>query len=233
MIITADHGFLFQQEPVYENDRSNFPAADNMSIKKRRFAMGNNIKTESGVKIFSANQLGLEGEWDAAFPLGLNRFPKSGSGNRFVHGGTSLQEIVIPVIRLKKIVKVEIQQVKAELLRVPVKITTPRIKFFLFQDEPCKKESRLPLKLKISVIAKKDNALLSVPKIVSLESEAIEPREREQEIEINLTNTAGGYNNEILELKFEQLKEGIQTPVPYQTREIKLLQPFGNDFEDF
>ena len=232
VIITADHGFLFQQEPVYENDRSNFPAADDMSIKKRRFAMGNNIKAESGVKIFSANQLGLEGEWDAAFPLGLNRFPKSGSGNRFVHGGTSLQEIVIPVIRLKKIVKVEIQQVKAELLRVPVKITTPRIKFFLFQDEPCKKESRLPLKLRISVIAKKDNALLSVPKIVSLESEAIEPREREQEIEINLTNTAGGYNNEILELKFEQLKEGIQTPVPYQTREIKLLQPFGNDFED-
>ena len=119
------------------------------------------------------------------------------------------------------------------MLRVPVKITTPRIKFFLFQDEPCKKESRLPLKLRISVIAKKDNALLSVPKIVSLESEAFEPREREQEIEINLTNTAGGYNNEILELKFEQLKEGIQTPVPYQTREIKLLQPFGNDFEDF
>ena len=35
------------------------------------------------------------------------------------------------------------------------------------------------------------------------------------------------------QLKFEQLKEGIQTPVPYQTREIKLLQPFGNDFEDF
>ena len=204
-----------------------------MCIKKRRFAMGNNIKAESGVKIFSANQLGLEGEWDAAFPLGLNRFPKSGSGNRFVHGGTSLQEIVIPVIRLKKIVKVEIQQVKAELLRVPVNITTPRIKFALFQDEPCKKESRLPLKLRISVIAKKDKALLSVPKIVSLESEAIEPREREQEIEINLTNTAGGYNNEILELKFEQLKEGIQTPVPYQTREIKLLQPFGNDFEDF
>ena len=91
----------------------------------------------------------------------------------------------------------------------------------------------MPLKLRISVIAKKDKALLSVPKIVSLESEAIEPREREQEIEINLTNTAGGYNNEILELKFEQLKEGIQTPVPYQKREIKLLQPFGNDFEDF
>ena len=233
VIITADHGFLFQQEPVYDNDRSNFPAADDMSIKKRRFAIGTNIKTESGVKIFSANQLGLEGEWDAAFPLGLNRFPRSGSGNRFVHGGTSLQEIIIPVIKLKKIVKVEIKQVKAEFLRVPNKITTPRIKFGLFQDEPCKNESRLPLKLRITVIAKNDQALLSVPKIVSLDSGAIEPREREQEIVIDLTNTAGGYNNEILELKFEQLQEGIQTPIPYQTREIKLLQPFGNDFEDF
>ena len=67
VIITADHGFLFQQEPVYDNDRSNFPSSDDMNIKKRRFAIGTNIKAESGVKIFSANQLGLEGEWDAAF----------------------------------------------------------------------------------------------------------------------------------------------------------------------
>ncbi len=130
-------------------------------------------------------------------------------------------------------VKVEIKKVKAELLRVPSIITTPRIKFGLFQNEPCERERRLPLKLRISVLAKRDGALLSVPKIVLLDSSAIEPREREQVIILDLTNTAGDYNNDILELKFEQLQEGIQTAVPYQTREVKLLQPFGNDFDDF
>jgi hypothetical protein len=27
--------------------------------------------------------------------------------------------------------------------------------------------------------------------------------------------------------------EGVQTPVRLETREVKLLQPFGNDFDDF
>ena len=44
---------------------------------------------------------------------------------------------------------------------------------------------------------------------------------------------AGGYNNQLLELRIDRVLEGVQTPVRLETREVKLLQPFGNDFDDF
>ncbi|WP_411869220.1 BREX-1 system phosphatase PglZ type A [Vulcanococcus limneticus] len=99
-VITADHGFLFQQEPVDANDRSEFPKAKDLSFKNRRFALGTGIQPSAGQKVFTAADLGVSGKWEAVFPLGLDRFPRSGSGSRFVHGGTSLQEVVVPVIRL-------------------------------------------------------------------------------------------------------------------------------------
>ena len=232
-VITADHGFLFQQEPVDANDRSEFPKAEELTIKKKRFAIGSGIKPASGQKIFTAEQLKLEGDWQAVFPLNLDRFPRSGAGNRFVHGGTSLQEVVVPVITLKKERKDESREVKAELLRVPDKITTPRLKFSLFQDEPCEAKRFLPISLRISVVAKTDGELLSEPLTVRLDSTAIEPREREKPIDLKLSNAAGDYNNQLLELRIDQVLEGVQTPVRLETKEVKLLQPFGNDFDDF
>ena len=110
------------------------------------------------------------------FPLGLDRFPRSGAGNRFVHGGTSLQEVVVPVITLKKERKDESREVKAELLRVPEKITTARLKFSLFQDEPCEAKRFLPITLRISVVPKaNEKELLCEPVTLRLDSTAVEP----------------------------------------------------------
>ena len=44
---------------------------------------------------------------------------------------------------------------------------------------------------------------------------------------------AGNYNNQLLELRIDQVLEGVQTPVRLETKDVKLLQPFGNDFDDF
>jgi hypothetical protein len=37
----------------------------------------------------------------------------------------------------------------------------------------------------------------------------------------------------VLELRLERQLDGVATPVPYKTVEIKLQRPFGNDFDDF
>ena len=101
-LITADHGFLFQQKPLDANDKAVFPPADQLPTKSRRFALGDGIEPRPGQKIFAAQALGFTGSWSAVFPLGLDRFPIKGSGARFVHGGTSLQEVVVPVIKLRR-----------------------------------------------------------------------------------------------------------------------------------
>jgi uncharacterized protein (TIGR02687 family) len=233
VVITADHGFLFQQEPVDANDRAQFPTAKELSFKNRRFALGTGIKASAGHKVFSAGELGLTGEWEAVFPLGLDRFPRSGSGSRFVHGGTSLQEVVVPVIRLKRERKDESRVVEAELLRVPAKITTGKLCFGLFQLDPVEPKKRLPLQLRIGLYAKADGALLCAHRTVLLDSAASEAREREQQVILELSNAAGDYNNQTLELRLERQLEGVATPVPYKTVELKLQRPFGSDFDDF
>ena len=216
-VITADHGYLFQQEPVDANDRAEFPAAKELSFKNRRFALGTGIQASGGQKVFTAGALGLAGDWEAVFPLGLDRFPRSGSGSRFVHGGTSLQEEVVPVIRLKRERKDESRVVEAELLRVPAKITTGKLSFGLFQLEPVEPKKRLPLQLRIGLYAKADGALFCAHRSVLLDSAAREAREREQPVVLELSNAAGDYNNQLLELRLERQLEGVATPVPYKT----------------
>lgn len=232
-VITADHGFLFQQEPVDANDRSEFPTAKQLTYKNRRFALGSGINANPGQKVFTAAELGLTGSWEAVFPLGLDRYPRSGSGSRFVHGGTSLQEVVVPVIRLKKERKDESRVVEAELLRVPAKITTSRLSFGVFQLEPVEPRKRLPLQLRLTLVAKADGALLCEPRTLLLDSAASEARERERQVILELSNAASDYNNKTVELRVEQLLEGVATPVPYKTVELKLQRPFGSDFDDF
>ena len=183
--------------------------------------------------MFTASELGLAGSWEAVFPLGLDRYPRSGSGSRFVHGGTSLQEVVVPVIRLKRERKDESRVVEAELLRVPAKITMGKLSFGLFQLEPVEPRKRLPLQLRIGLYAKSDGALLCAHRTVLLDSTASEAREREQQVVLELSNAAGDYNNQMLELRVEQHLEGVATPVPYKTVHLKLQQPFGSDFDDF
>ena len=232
-VITADHGFLFQQEPVDANDRADFPTAKEVSFKNRRFALGSGIKATTGQKVFAAAELGLAGTWEAVFPLGLDRFPRSGSGSRFVHGGTSLQEVVVPVIRLKRERKDESRVVDAEPLRVPAKITMGKLSFSLFQLEPVEPKKRLPLQLRIGLYAKVDGALLCAHRTVLLDSTASEAREREQQVVLELSNAADDYNNQTLELRLERLLEGVSTPVSYKTVELKLQRHFGSDFDDF
>lgn len=233
VVITADHGFLFQQEPVDANDKAALPPADQLTYKNRRFALGDGIEPMAGQKIFSAQALGLRGGWSAVFPLGLDRFPRSGSGSRFVHGGTSLQEVVVPVIKLKRERKDESRPVDVELLGLPAKITGSRLTFSLFQTEPVAAKKRLPLLLRIALYAKADGALLCAPATERFDSEASEPRERQRQVILELSNASDRYDNQLLELRLEEILEGVATPNTYKSVELKLQRPFGSDFEDF
>jgi hypothetical protein len=84
----------------------------------------------------------------------------------------------------------------ARPLPLPARITTGRLSFGVFQREAVEPRKRLPLQLRITLVAKADRALL-------------------------------------VELRLEQLLEGVATPVPSKTVALKLQRPFGSDFDDF
>ncbi|WP_395734206.1 BREX-1 system phosphatase PglZ type A [Prosthecobacter sp.] len=230
MLLTSDHGFLFQQDDVAKDDATALPAAGEWIFKNRRFAIGRDISPNTKVKIFNSADLGLVGEWSAAFPLSLGRFPLQGSGMRYVHGGSSLQEVVVPVVKIHKARANDTGHVEVELLRVPAKITTGQLSIALFQDRPAQGKV-LPRTLRVGIYAK-DGTSLSEIKTQTFDSKESEARQREMTMLLVLSAAADSFNNREVDLRLEETVSGTSHIVTYKTHSLKLQKPFTSDFDE-
>jgi len=230
MLLTADHGFLFQQIEVDDSDMTPLPPSAEWTFHNRRFALGKGIAAGPKVKVFSAAALGLGGDWDAAFPLSLGRFPLKGSGKRFVHGGLSLQEVIVPVVKIHKARVDDTGLVEEELLRAPAKITTGQVSISLFQDRPAI-EKVLPRTLRAGVYSK-DGAELSEIKTLTFDSKETEARNRETTVTLTLSRAADAFNNQEVELRLLETVQGANQTVVYKSHSLKLQKPFASDFDE-
>ena len=230
MLLVSDHGFLFQQDAVHENDETPFPDATEWTFRNRRFAIGTGISPSKDTKIFNAAQLDLPGSWSCAFPLALGRFPIQGSGKRYVHGGLSLQEVVVPVVHIHKARTDDTGRVSVEIMRVPTKITTGQVSLSIYQEKPVATKLQ-PRELRIGVFAK-DGTPLSEIKTVKCDSADEEARKREFSVILVLSKTADGYNNKEVEIRLEETLAGTTQTVTYKSHSIKLQKPFASDFDE-
>ena len=229
MLLTADHGFLFQQDDVAVGDATPLPTAKEWTFRGRRFSLGRGITADSKVKIFESAALGVQGDWSAAFPLSLGRFPLQGSGMRYVHGGISLQEVVVPVVKIHKARADDTGKVEVELLRVPAKITTGQVSIALFQDRPALAKV-LPRTLRVGLFAK-DGTCLSEIKTHTFDSKETEARQRETALVLVLSSVADAFNNRDVDLRLEETVAGTSHNVIYKTHSLKIQKPFTSDFE--
>lgn len=231
MLVTADHGFLFQQDEINDADLASLPDAEVLSYRDRRFLFGKGIVANPRVKVFSSKELGLSGDWLAAFPRSLDRFPLQGSGKRYVHGGTSLQEVVVPVIRIHKARTDDTGKVEIEILRVPARITTGQLSVSLFQSKPAI-DKILPRTLRVGVFSKEGKPLSEIKTLV-FDSMDPEARQRETSTLLTLSHAADAYNNRDVELRLEETVPGTSQTVVYKTQTIRLQKPFASDFDEF
>lgn len=103
ILVTADHGFLFQDSEPANDDtakQGGVPRGRSISVKKRRYILGKDLESTDDFVVFDATSVGLTDGPSIALPYGTRRIRIQGRGNRFVHGGASLQEITIPVIEV-------------------------------------------------------------------------------------------------------------------------------------
>lgn len=231
MLITADHGFLFQQDEVHEGDTAVLPTAVHWIDRNRRFAVGTGVQGNNSVKVFAAAQLGMTGDWSCAFPVSLGRFPLQGSGKRYVHGGFSLQEIVIPVVRINKSRADDTGRVQVEIMRLPAKITTGQVAFSLYQEKPVTAK-RLSRELRVGIYAR-DGTSISEVKTVTLDSKDEEARNRELNVLLILSGASDAFNNKTVEVRLDETLPGTNQTVTYKSHPIKLQKPFATDFDDF
>lgn len=104
VVVTADHGFIFQQSKLNESDKTALMQKPENAIKsKKRYVVGFNLPTPTGAWFGSTQHTaGTMSDTHFWVPKGANRFHFVG-GARFVHGGIMPQEIVVPVLVVKQL----------------------------------------------------------------------------------------------------------------------------------
>jgi hypothetical protein len=72
------------------------------AFKNRRFVIADEAVVDEGVSSVSLGEvLGNQDRRQVSFPISSNIFKVAGGGQNFVHGGSSPQEMLVPVIKIK------------------------------------------------------------------------------------------------------------------------------------
>jgi uncharacterized protein (TIGR02687 family) len=156
VLVTADHGFMYQESAVQEADRHTVEERMPGVLKpKKRYILGRGLWPMSGAWAGNtATTAGTDegaGSVDFLVPKGAGRFHFVG-GARFVHGSAMPQEIVVPVIVVKEgdSEKTRTRQVEASLLGSSNKVVTNKQRFEFIQTEAVS-ERVLPVTLLFSI----------------------------------------------------------------------------------
>ena len=141
VLVTADHGFLFQQKALSEADKTVLDIKPSGTIEaKKRYIIGGHLNTDPACwKGRIADTANGSGDTEFLIPKGVQRFHFVG-GSRFVHGGAMLQEICVPVISIvalrgEKMVQNEKQPVGIVVKSQPIKMANHIDKISFIQTD--------------------------------------------------------------------------------------------------
>jgi len=232
MIITSDHGFIYQHQTLDDSDFSNSTHAGDIWKDNRRFVLGKNLTHDDATLKYTANDLGLVGDTEILIPKSINRLRVKGAGSRFIHGGASLQEIVIPVLTISKQRQDTTSQVEIDIIKSNDRITT-NILAVSFIQQNLVNATTLPRTIRAAIYAD-DNELLSDRFIYNFDIEDGSERQREVKHKFQLLSKASGkYKNQRVKLLLEEPVEGSSKWREYKRFLYTLNISFSNDFDNF
>ncbi len=231
VIVTADHGFIYQDRKLEDSDfLSQEPVGADIEARNRRYVVGRGLQKGSGFKHFTAAQLGLTGPHEFLFPKSINRLRVQGSGARYVHGGTSLQEVVVPVLQIKKKRQGDVTKVTVEFIGGGnATITTGQLAAVLYQVEPVtdKVQSRT---LRAGIYTEAGD-LISDRHELTFDFTSENERDRQRRVRFVLTAAADAANGQTVLLKLEEPVVGTGYYQAYASRAYVLRRSFTKDFD--
>src|SRR6056297_1073596 len=231
ILITADHGFLYQHRAL---DDAEFSVADptgaEILFKNRRFVIGRGLNETAGMKRFSANQLGLSGDLDVLIPNSINRMRIKGAGSRFVHGGASLQEVIVPILRVGKQRQEDVGKVEVQIIvqgRSLISSGQTAVTFYQAQAVSEKLHQRELL----AGIYAADGTLISDEHDLIFDFTSDNPREREQPFKFLLSREADNFNNQDVFLKLRERVGKTRHFEDYASHRFQLRRGITTDFD--
>lgn len=100
-IVTADHGFIYKRDKLNESDKIG-GATGKGAFVNRRFIVSHDAIEDDGVAYTSMGViLGNDDNKVVSYPVSSSVFKVPGGGQNYVHGGSSPQERIVPVIDVK------------------------------------------------------------------------------------------------------------------------------------
>ena len=94
--VTADHGFLYKRDKLHEFDKVSYDR-EICAYSNKRFLLTTQKVNEPGMK---SRMMAYMNHLYVTTPIGADIFKVAGGGQNYVHGGSSLQEMLIPLIEL-------------------------------------------------------------------------------------------------------------------------------------
>ncbi|WP_079914139.1 BREX-1 system phosphatase PglZ type A [Paenibacillus sp. 32352] len=170
IFVTADHGFVYQREALEESDKMENEGINAFEFK-RRYLLSQDSGEKSGLLDISLDSLiKNEHRITAYVPKATIRFKMQGSGVNYVHGGASLQEIVVPLIQFKNIRSGQknsrdIEKVDVKLTNTTRKITNSLFNLTFFQTEKVE-DKRIPRIVKIYMVDENDGVISNEETII-------------------------------------------------------------------
>lgn len=176
VILTADHGFLYNAIRFEEKDK--FRVDEKNFEKTSRYYLTQSDAHVVGIAKFPFTTVHGANDTSHIFvavPEGTNRLANQGTNYQFAHGGASLQELVIPVLRVKHVDREDRQKVGVELLTKDIKLVSGRTRFEIYQTDPVSDEFR---ERKITVALYDGDRPLTTVKTIELSSTSNATAER-------------------------------------------------------
>lgn len=231
ILITADHGFLYQHRELHETDFSVAdPAGEEILVRNRRFVIGRGLQVTAGMKKFSPEALGLSGDLDILIPNSINRLRVKGAGSRFVHGGATLQEVVIPVLRVGKRREEDVGKVEVQIV-VSGRglISSGQTAVVLYQVQPVSEKQQQRV-LRAGIFAQ-DGTLISDEHMLTFDYASDNPREREMPLKFLLSREADRFNNQDVFLKLQEQRGKTSHFDDYTSQRFQLRRGIATDFD--
>jgi uncharacterized protein (TIGR02687 family) len=229
IIITSDHGYIYQQNRLDETDFTDFSPVGEVYKSSRRFVIGKNLQTNDSVKKWIGADIGLKDDTEVLIPKSINRMRISGAGSRFVHGGSSLQEIVVPVLEINKARKSDIEQVDIDIISGSSNITSNTFAVSFYQKQPII-DKVLPRQIRAAFYTGSDKLIsdLVTLNFNSFETDAL-AREKRQTFLLNAE--ASKHNGQDVYLKMEEQIEGTNQYKLYKSYTFRMMIAFSSEFD--
>lgn len=228
VLITADHGFLFQDRFPDVPDRSGLESKPAGTLKaKKRYLLGKKLGHAANIWHGAVKTTaGIEGDMEFWVPKGANRFHFVG-GARFVHGGAMLQEIVVPIITVKGLrgqaaEASTVRQVEVSLLGSVRRIVNNVQRFEFIQTEAVSERVQ-PRSLVVSI--RDDDLPITNEVTVTFESESAAMDERKKSVQLFLK--AGSYDKR---REYSLVLRDAKSRIDYLRIPVTIDLTFASDF---